>query len=100
MNTNKRKNLLATFVALFASGATVQANAQNNFGEQASSQTTLDEIIVTAQKREQNLQDTALAITAITGEHLQARGIESGQDLQLLVPGLTIVNSDCLPPQK
>ena len=90
MNTNKRKNLLATFVALFASGATVQANAQNEFGESATAQRALDEIIVTAEKREQNLQDVPVAISAFSADMLEARGISTPQDLQLSVPGLSI----------
>ena len=32
--------------------------------------TTLDEVIVTAQFRQENLQDTPLAITAVSGEQL------------------------------
>ena len=99
MNTNKRKTLLATFVTMFASGVTVQAAAQNEFGEQASSQTTLDEIVVTAQKREQNLSDTALAISAISGEGLAARGAEGGYDLQFSIPSLGIGESTVGPAQ-
>jgi len=90
MNTNKRKNLLATFVALFASGATVQANAQNEYGESATAQNVLDEIIVTSEKREQNVQDVPVAISAFSAGMLEARGIVTAQDLQFVVPGLTI----------
>ena len=90
MNTNKRKNLLATFVALFASGATVQANAQNEYGESATAQNVLDEIIVTSEKREQNVQDVPVAISAFSADMLESRGISTAQDLQLSVPGLTI----------
>ena len=96
-NSTKRKTLLAGLVGLFAAGGMTQAVAQG--GESATSQSAIDEIIVTAQKREQSLQDTALAITAITGEGLAARGIESGIDLQFSVPGLTIGESSVGPAQ-
>lgn len=54
---------------------------------------TLAEVIVTAQKREQDLQNTALAITAITGDALLASGIENGLDLQLSVPSMSMGES-------
>ena len=47
-----------------------------------------DDIIVTAQFREQRLQDTPIAITAVTGEDLAARGQTSLTDLQ--APNLAI----------
>ena len=96
-NSTKRKTLLAGLVGLFAAGGTAQVAAQG--GEAATSQSAIDEIIVTAQKREQSLQDTALAISAITGEGLAARGIESGLDLQFSVPGLTMGESNVGPAQ-
>ena len=91
-NSTKRKTLLAGLVGLFAAGGTAQVAAQG--GEAATSQSAIDEIIVTAQKREQSLQDTALAITALTGEGLEDRGIESGYDLQFSVPSLTMGESN------
>lgn len=48
------------------------------------------EIIVTAQKREQNLQDVPISITAVSGAQLEARGVSSSQDLTQMAPGLTI----------
>ena len=61
--------------------------------ESDSGASVIEEIIVSAQKREQNLQDTALAITAITGDALQDRGIDNGLGLQFLVPGLSMGES-------
>lgn len=49
---------------------------------------TLEELVVTATKREESLQKVPLSITAVTGEQLQARGVESFADLARLVPGV------------
>jgi iron complex outermembrane receptor protein len=43
---------------------------------------------VTAQKRKEKIQDVPLAITAISGESLEERGIESASDLTGVVPNL------------
>ncbi len=50
--------------------------------------TALEEIIVTAQKREQSLQEVPIAISAFTNFQLDARGITSIKDLGHAVPGL------------
>lgn len=50
----------------------------------------IEEIVVTAQKRAQNLQDVPLAVTAFTGDALKARGITSVGELTLTTPGLQI----------
>ena len=47
-------------------------------------------IIVTAQFREQVLQDTPLAITAVTGEDLEARGMTNMQDLSKVAPSVSL----------
>ncbi|HEX7373918.1 MAG TPA: TonB-dependent receptor [Steroidobacteraceae bacterium] len=49
---------------------------------------TLEEIIVTAQRREQNLQDVPIAISAMTGEMLAQAGVRDPRDLQSFVPNL------------
>lgn len=51
---------------------------------------TLEEVIVTAQKREQSLSDVGITITAASSEKLQLRKIESINDLPQIVPGLTV----------
>ena len=50
----------------------------------------LQEIIVTAQKREQSLQDVPIAVTAVTGESLAANRIVNVTDLSAIAPGVTV----------
>ncbi|MFQ3322554.1 MAG: iron complex outermembrane receptor protein [Pseudomonadales bacterium] len=52
----------------------------------------LEEVIVTAQKREENLQDTAIAITAFTSETLDQLNISTASDYEALVPSLSFRN--------
>lgn len=63
---------------MFAAALAVEASAQN------------DEIVVTAQKREQNLQDVGISMTAFTGDGLRERGITDSTDIAGLVPNLEI----------
>ena len=54
---------------------------------------TIDEIVVTAQKREQNVQDVSVAVTAFTGADIRELGIEKTFDLARHTPGLNIKNA-------
>lgn len=49
----------------------------------------LEEIIVTAQKREQALIDVPITITALSGEHLEQAGVNNVQDLSFSVPSMS-----------
>lgn len=50
----------------------------------------LDEVVITAQYRQESLQDTPLAITAVTGEQLESQGLSNVEDLGLVVPNANI----------
>lgn len=52
-----------------------------------------NEIIVTANKREQSVNDVGLTITAASGDDLNSRGITGPSDLSKLVPGFTFTQS-------
>ena len=54
---------------------------------------TLGQVVVTAQKREQKLQDVPIAVTAITAKELESRGIQDIADLSALSPGLQVEKS-------
>ena len=58
--------------------------------QQAAADVGLEEVIVTAQRREENLQDVPIALTALTGAQLEARGITSIESLSTLAPNLQI----------
>ena len=66
----------AFFLAVFAAiPATVFA-----------AESTLEEVVVTARYREEKLQDTPLAITALTAEDMQVRGFTSSYEIAYTVP--------------
>ena len=50
----------------------------------------LEEVIVTAQKREQNVQDVGISMTAVTGEQIRRLGLTSTSELGAITPGLMI----------
>ncbi len=50
----------------------------------------LEEIIVTAQKRQQYLQDVPMSVSAFSGEQARNLGIETTLDLALYTPGLNM----------
>ena len=49
----------------------------------------VEEIVVTGLRKESNLQDTAITITAITASDLETKQLENFEDLQFAVPTLT-----------
>jgi iron complex outermembrane receptor protein len=61
--------------------------------ETATEDTGIADIVVTAQRREENLQDIPLSITAITGEELRNSDIRDITRLEQTVPGLRIARS-------
>ena len=71
------------------------AGTANPANEQAAPNTTggLEEIIVTAQRREENLQKVPLAIQVISPTVIASAGVYTTVDLQKVSPGLVIRNS-------
>src|SRR5580698_6180717 len=52
----------------------------------------LEEIIVTAQKRSENLQDVPISVVAINAQQAQDAGITNIRNLAILTPGLTVTS--------
>jgi outer membrane receptor protein involved in Fe transport len=67
---------------------TTPAHAQNA-GSGAPPAGDKDQIVVTAQKRVENIQDVPIAISAFSAEDLNAQKVEGGFDLMKAVPNLT-----------
>ena len=79
----------ATPPASVASPATPAADAANGMGN--------GDIVVTAQRREQNLQKTPIAVTAFTAEMLQTRAIQDLTNVAKNTPGLSIIQGTASP---
>lgn len=56
-------------------------------------QQTVDVITVTAQKREQGIQDVPIAVTAFNAEMLQNAGVRDIKDLAIISPGLNVTST-------
>lgn len=77
-------------------GTTLPAYAQNvsaNSGStsaEAVSSSGLTEVVVTAQRREQSMQEVPIAVTAVTGESLVTQGLTDLTGLSLAAPSLSL----------
>ncbi|MBX2858746.1 MAG: TonB-dependent receptor [Cellvibrionaceae bacterium] len=91
-----RKKLL---LAMLAASATAMANAQQagNWPDSQLIETEevaeLEEVVVTARKREELLSQVPVAVSVFSSSQLQKRGIFAIPNLQDVVPGLDIVDS-------
>ncbi|MCR9259338.1 MAG: TonB-dependent receptor [Pseudomonadaceae bacterium] len=74
----------AIVVSLVASSFAVAAQPDNYV---------IEEIVVTAQKREQSIQDVPIAVSAFDSAFLDDAGVDDVLELQFFVPGLTIYNN-------
>ncbi len=70
--------------------ATTAVVSWPTIAQESSSNSTLEEIIVTAEYREASLQDTGLAIDVVGSQELNELGINNGIDLESIVPALAI----------
>jgi len=68
--------MLGIVVSLAAAGAYAQTAS-------------LEEIVVTAQKRQQSLQDVPISVSVLTGDKIQEAGIDNLDDLALYVPNFS-----------
>lgn len=83
---------VAVFTALFAIS---QAQAQEAASPPKADDepTTLATMTVTAQKREEAMQDVPISVTALPEQLLKDTGVRDIKDLQVLVPGLTVTST-------
>lgn len=92
----KKKNasLLASVSAVILGSAASAAQGQDAAagGNGGSSRSLFDQIVVTAEKRESDIQDTPLSVSALSGEVMANIGIRTIEDFQFFVPGITVTN--------
>jgi len=84
-----RKSILLSCVCAMTAGTSVAISTA------AYAQTTeIEELVVTAEKREQSLQDVPVAVSAFTDERREMVGINSVQDLTNFTPGLAYATNN------
>ncbi len=79
----------------FGQGAADQTNdqtAQNTTGQSGTATGTLQEVVVTAERRAENIQTTPISVIAISGADLQAASVASVNDLQAVAPDLDVTS--------
>ncbi|PZQ57237.1 MAG: hypothetical protein DI570_20195 [Phenylobacterium zucineum] len=81
-----RKTQLFLAAALAAYGASAQAQTvDTSIG--------VEEVVVTAQKRAENVQDVPISVTAFSGKALEAAGVQDVRDLRRVAPNLNLTTS-------
>lgn len=96
ISTFKKQSRFGVFLTASAQALAISspfialaANAQDEPAAKKKTNRFLEEVVVTAQKREENSQDVPITMAAIGGQKLEAFGIEDTADLQKITPGLT-----------
>lgn len=89
----KRLNLFpallpAAMLALLHASASEAQSAAGSSVSTGGAQ--LEEVVVTARRKEENLQNVPVAVTALSQDELQSKGISSVSDLQYSVPSMTL----------
>lgn len=83
--------------SLFVMGASVAALTAGAAPAMAQdSSFTIEELVVTAEKREQSLQDVPVAVTAYTSERRDLLGVATVEDLARVSPSIAYTNNDRL----
>ena len=84
MNTQRGRNSLTVTSAVALTLAAAAAGAQT------AGSTSLGEVVVTAQKRNEALADVPMSVSVLPGEALERQQVDNFRDLVSLVPGLSI----------
>jgi len=85
--------LMASAATIGLAGPVYAQEAPAKPSEESEAEKDEDVIIVTAERREQTLQDFAGTATVISGEDLRKIGVQNVTDLQESIPGLSIANN-------
>ena len=79
---------------LFVSCAALALSAGSAAAQASADAVAVDEVVVTAQKRAENLQDVPVSVTAFSGQSLADRGVTNVIGLNNLAPGLRVSSGD------
>lgn len=96
-----RRSLLAVSTALSTLAAAAQAQVPTSApagptaasSDRVSASSSVAEVVVTAQKREQHLQDVPIVVTVVGAQLLADTGVRDIKDLTILTPGLNVTST-------
>ena len=83
---------LKVAAVLTATAVLLAFTKQSHSQPQGTAATLIEEVVVTARKRVESLVDTPIAITAISGGAMEARGMTQLSDIAATTPSLTFVD--------
>ena len=84
MDTTKRKWVAIAMMGVGAAVAALPVLAQT---------ADLEEVVVTARKREESFKDVPITMNVITDQTIQAAGIQSTRDFVAMIPNMTLVET-------
>jgi iron complex outermembrane receptor protein len=90
--SGKGRMLLGAVASMLAFTQVDHAQAQQ-VAQQVAQAAGLEEIVVTARRREENVQSVPIAVTVFNGERLRETKVDSINDLSFLVPSLNTTNA-------
>jgi iron complex outermembrane recepter protein len=88
-----RKSLLLASAASAAATAFALPAAAQELAEAEAQPRAIETITVTAQRREQSVQDVPAVVTAVSAQLMQDAGVRDIKDLQILTPGMTVTST-------
>lgn len=88
MHTTNRQLVLAGAAVTIALSTPVELKAQG-----AQPDTELEEVVVTARKRDESFRDVPITVNVFTAEQIEAAGIERPADFIELTPNMTLVET-------
>ena len=91
-----RKSIFSLLAFVLAFSVTSLSSDEPSNNQDA--EETLEVVTVTATRRETDILDTPIAVSAVTQSELTELGISSIKDLSYALPGLAIQNSDTNAP--
>ena len=88
------KNALGCVLALLGAGLGVSVVAAAADQSPAANDSTLEEIVITAEKRESTVQHTALDVEVFSGSQMTERGVEDFSTINKIAPNVTIATGN------
>ena len=88
-NANRKIALGYATLTLILLGVPLTAFTQDDASQEATA-LALEEVVVTAERRESSLQETAISISAFSSNQIARSGIDNSEQLTGFTPGLNI----------